>query len=199
VSIPSDGPAADWYGNPQAPGHERYWDGRNWTDHYRATPAQVAPAQSALACPICQSEDVKTFRLVHEHGTSTGTGTTTGWVAGNGNQAGHMATFATRTRTLTDAARRAAPPKKKYNGVVLIVIGALVSGIAAWLSSSLAVGGSGSFTSGVYVFIGVGILAILGGVILAVFESANNRGVPAAYAKWDRSWQCQRCGRVFTV
>jgi hypothetical protein len=203
VSNPSDSPAAGWYGNPQVPGQERWWDGRNWSEHFRTAPTPNAPArpsaQSSLACPVCQSEDVKTLRLIHEHGTSTGTGTTTGWVAGSGNQPGHIATFATRTKTLTDAARKAAPPKKRFNGVVLIVIGVLVAAIACGLGGTLALGSAGSYTSGVYIVVGIGILALLGGIILAVFDSAYNRTVPAAFAEWDRSWQCQRCGRVFHV
>jgi hypothetical protein len=192
-------PAAGWYGNPQIPGRERWWDGNAWTEHYRAETASAA-ALSSTACPACGSEDIKSLRIIHEHGTSTGRGISTGWVQGAGSQPGHLAQFNTTTRTVTEAARKAAPPRKRWNGIVLIVIGAVVAIIAAWLGSSLTADTDGTFTSGVIIVVAIGVLLVIGGFILTVFDAGYNRSVyPDAIARWDRSWQCQRCGKVFTI
>jgi hypothetical protein len=36
--------------------------------------------------------------------------------------------------------------------------------------------------------------------LIAMRDSAYNRDLyPDAHARWSRSWQCQRCGKVFLV
>jgi hypothetical protein len=197
-------PTAGWYGNPQDPARERWWDGNGWTEHYRAKPpttqatsAQGVTPRTSLACPSCCSEDVKTLQIIHAQGTSTGHGISTGWVQGAGAQPGNFAQFNTTTRTVTEAARKAAPPRKRWNGIVLLVIGAAVAIVAGSLGSTLFAGTEGIFTSGVFIVVVIGVLLVIGGFILAIFDAGYNRSVfPAAIAKWDRSWQCQRCGTV---
>jgi hypothetical protein len=31
--VDAGGPPAGWYADPEAPGHQRYWDGVRWTEH----------------------------------------------------------------------------------------------------------------------------------------------------------------------
>jgi hypothetical protein len=35
---PSGQVAAGWYPDPEVPGHVRYWDGAQWTDHRQPKP-----------------------------------------------------------------------------------------------------------------------------------------------------------------
>jgi hypothetical protein len=209
VSIASGNgqPPAGWYLHPQTPDHERWWDGAGWTEHYRpkaavaqATTSRPTGAQSSLACPNCASEQVKTLRIINAQGTSIGTGSTTGWVQGSGNQPGHMATFSTRTKIVTEAARSAAAPRKRFNGAALIVIGVVIAGAGSFIGYSLGKSGYGSSILDIAVAVIVGLIVILGGVVLALRDSTYNRNVyPGAYTRWDRSWQCQRCGTVFVA
>ena len=39
-------PSAGWYPNPSGAPGQRYFDGRDWTAHHRATPPQPMPAPS---------------------------------------------------------------------------------------------------------------------------------------------------------
>jgi hypothetical protein len=41
---------------------------------------------------------------------------------------------------------------------------------------------------------------MIGGVILTPLDLAYDRDLfPGEYAKWSRSWQCQRCSAGFSV
>ena len=42
----SSSPPAGWYPNPSGAPGQRYFDGRDWTAHHRATPLQPKPAPS---------------------------------------------------------------------------------------------------------------------------------------------------------
>ena len=199
-------PPAGWYTDSRAPGRERWWDGASWTEHSRDGRATgtVATAQrhTAQTCPACGSGDVKTLRAIRAQGTSTGTGTGTAWVQGTGSQPGHMETFSTRTTSYTNAARAAAPPAKRQNGLVLVVTGVIFAGLAGYigwtLASSASVPGWAVVVAIIAAVAGFGMM--IGGVILTPLDLAYNRDVfPGEYTKWSRSWQCQRCGTGFAV
>ena len=58
-------PAPGWYQNPQGPGL-RYWDGTQWTDHYRDAPEQqTEPAAAQFTDPSAPRH--------HEHHVRTPT------------------------------------------------------------------------------------------------------------------------------
>lgn len=196
-------PPAGWYPNEASPGQERWWDGNGWTEHSRAQ--QIAhvhgPGSSgtAVKCPRCGSDDAKTLRAVRDQGTSTGTGTATGWVSGSGDQPGHSANFHTTTTSYTAAARAAAPPRKHNNGIALIVAGpflGLIIGIAVvplWAGIQLS---AVAIVAAVLVPI---IVMIIGGVLLPNDIAYNRWVFPEEFQRWSRSWLCQRCGEVFAV
>ena len=187
------------------PGRERWWDGASWTEHYRAngasapnSPSAGATAKSSLVCPKCGSHDVKTLKMIYAQGTSTGTASTTGWVQGSGNQPGHMATFSTTTKSYTEAARAAAPPRKRFSGLALIITGVAVGGILGSLGYALGADNTfGNPTINVGIAIALGFSTIIAGVSVAMRDSGYNREeYPKASEQWNHSWQCQRCGTV---
>lgn len=196
-------PPAGWYADSTVPGQERWWDGQGWTEHSR--PQQVAhrrrPHSAALACPRCGSDNTKSLRAVREQGTSLGTGTSTGWVAGDGTNPGHSVTMTTRTTSYTAAAQSAAPPSKKQNGLILVVLGVVVGAFLSWAGWWF--GTSGTFgTTAVNLGLAgvIGITIVLVGIVLTPGDLVYNRDVyPGAFDRWSRSWSCQRCGDVFTV
>jgi hypothetical protein len=157
-----------------------------------------ASTQAVLACPNCGSQDVKTLKIVHAQGTSSGSAVTSGWSQGYGNQQGHSTTSASRINLSTKAARDAAPPRMKRDGAVLIVIGIVGGGVLAVLGYSFGTSNTfGNPTINVAVGIVIGLITIVAGVALAMRDSNYNRSeYPNALGKWDRSWQCQRCGTV---
>lgn len=208
-NAPENGlPPAGWYGDPQEPGLERWWNGVAWSEHGRAKDAaahsasvQPTASKSLRVCPTCGAEDVKTLKMIHDQGTSTGSATTTGWVQGTGNQSGLFGTFSTATKNYTEAAREAAAPRKRFNGVVLIVIGVVLAGVLSSIGYALGTDGAfGTPTLNIAIAVVVGLVIMIIGVSLAMRDSAYNRDVyPDAHARWTRSWQCQRCGTVFLV
>lgn len=196
-------PPAGWYADSTVPGQERWWDGQGWTAHSRQQ--QVVhghPSRSAvLTCPRCGSNTTKSLRAVREQGTSHGTGTSTGWVAGDGTDPGHSVTMTTRTTSYTAAAQSAAPPSKKQNGLILVVLGVIVGAFLGWAGWWF--GTSGTFGNAV-INLGlasvIGIAIILVGIVLTPGDLVYNRDVyPGVFDRWSRSWSCQRCGHVFIV
>ena len=51
MSYPNDAPAAAWYPDPQSPGHVRWWDGTNWTDHVSVPAPEVQAVAIESAKP----------------------------------------------------------------------------------------------------------------------------------------------------
>jgi len=201
-------PPAGWYFDSQTPGRERWWDGSRWGEHTRVeqrgtitAPHRRESRHSSLTCPACGSADVKTLKAIRAQGTTTGTGHSTGWVSGTDGQPGHSVSMTTRTTNYTAAAREAAPPSKRQNGVTLVVAGVLLGALLGWIGWWL--GSAGTFgdpalNMALAVVIGVALMAI--GVVLLPGDLAYNRDeFPAEVARWNRSWQCQRCGSGFVV
>ncbi len=195
-------PTAGWYVHPQEPGRERWWDGNGWTEHSRVTnavapgtPAQATQRPGTLACPTCGSQDAKTLKIINAQGTSKGSARTTGYL-----QNGGVASFSTSTSSSTSAARAAAAPRKKYNGIALIVIGLVVGVVLAWIGGQVGLSVFGSVRSSMLMALIIGVVIVIIGVVVALRDTGYNREVfPDALARWERSWQCQRCGSVFVV
>lgn len=154
------------------------------------------------ACPHCGSTDTTALKMVVANGTTRGItrGTTTGWIDGVGNQPGHTATFATiqSTTTVTTAAKEASPPRKRFNGLALILIGIAIGGFGTWIGHVLAVDNIGSPALNIGIAAVSGAVLLLLGAVLAVRDTSYNRDeYSGAFALWSRSWRCGRCGTVF--
>lgn len=196
-------PPAGWYADSTAPGHERWWDGRGWTDHSRPQRSDHPhrTSSASLTCPRCGSGNTKSLRAVREQGTSIGTGTATGWVAGDGTSPGHSVSMTTHTTSYTAAARSAAPPAKRQNGLILVVLGVVVGAFLGWAGWWFGTSGAfGTVLVNLALAAVVGIAIVLVGIVLTPGDLAYNRDVyPGMYDRWSRSWSCQRCGDVFVV
>ena len=85
---------------------------------------------------------------------------------------------------------------------MLVVAGVIIAGIAGWIGWMLANSGSIPVWAVLLAIVAAvaGFGMMIGGVILTPLDLAYNREVfPGEYAKWSRSWQCQRCGAGFAV
>ena len=196
-------PPAGWYPDTSAPGQERWWDGSAWTAHSRAQPVAHAhrpqSSSAAIRCPRCGSGDAKTLSAVREQGTSTGRGTTTGWVSGNGDQPGHSATFSTTTTSYTAAARAAAPPQKRQTGLILIVGSPLLAALLGVIWAMVLHSDQMTVVA-IAIAIVIAVAGVLIGCVLLPGDLTYNRNeFPEAFRRWSRSWSCQRCGEVFVV
>ena len=150
----------------------------------------------------CGSGDVKSLKAIRAQGTSTSTGTSTGWVQGSGSEPGHSVTLTSRSTAYTSAAYAAAPPSKRYNGIALVVAGIVAVGVACYLTTVVA--GSVDVPVWMVVFtvlVGLaGFGAMIAGVVVTPRDLSYNRDeFSSDYRKWDRSWQCQRCGTKYEV
>lgn len=210
MSNASGMPPAGWYRDPNDAGRERWWDGTSWGEHSRAeqatqtmTPPHAHSSRGgSISCPRCGSNEARTLSIVRAQGTSSGTGFSSGWVSGDGHSNGHSISMTTVTTSTTGAAASAAPPRKRYDGMVYVVLGLLLAlglglGLGIWLLSEGAI-----LIAGIFIFGGIigGGAAFIKAVFQVQLDAAYNRDeYPADLARWERSWQCQRCGDVFVV
>ena len=57
MSYPNDAPAAAWYPDPQSPGHVRWWDGTNWTEHVSVPANPMQSEQIAIEPAVPQIDE----------------------------------------------------------------------------------------------------------------------------------------------
>jgi len=158
---------------------------------------------ATLACPRCGSTDARTLRVIHEGGTSTSRGTATGWQQGYGSQPGHVTTYSVSSTRQTAAAKAAAPPRKRHNGVALIGLGIAVPILAVafyYLVSTSSPASAAAYFPAPVVGVIVGVALLVAGIVVAPRDSHYNSQVfPAALSRWEHTWACQRCGNRFVA
>lgn len=138
-----------------------------------------------MQCPTCNSDNVQKLKLIYESGThnTVGRSHTTGSVYGSGGGYGTMsASTTTRSKTQSIAAKNVAPPSKKsYTTTILLILAGLI--IIKFLEGGSVIG---------LILLGVG--AWLG----YTAYTHNKDKWPGAYNTWSKSWQCNKCGHVYT-
>jgi len=156
-----------------------------------STESQIVPESARLtnlACAKCGSAEVRRLSLIYQEGLAiiNTSSQTSGAAFGSGGGAsfGSASTRTTGTQQ-TALSKQAAPPAKKHT----ILWGAL----AAFLGF-LALGGLSDFSVSVLFFAG---LAVLAGRMSLKAKAYNATTFPELYARWERSFMCNRCGETF--
>jgi hypothetical protein len=125
-----------------------------------------------MQCPNCNSDQVQTFRMTYENGTTTRTGYMVGAGATRNNGqtglGGGAATMQGLSMTLT--AQRVAPPREQS-----------VSGLF-WIIS--------------VIFLPLLVIAFIRQIKAAKW---NKTEYPKLMAQWEKSWLCHKCGHTFTL
>ena len=155
-----------------------------------------ADAQVRYCCPTCGSENTQRLSTVYMSGVSRFSAVTSGfgWAGGPAGGSGR-----TEGTTQTQLSLLAAPPEKfrYWPGVGLIAVSPLLSALTAEGIRRIAGGfrltlrfddlATGSFF----------LLAIVAFLLLMKAFRYNRRTWPMLLLRWNMSFTCSRCGRVF--
>jgi hypothetical protein len=151
-----------------------------------------------LRCPNCKSTDLKKVSLAYQDGlqhVSTRTRLRGVVVGSDGPDmvVGRATTKGTRQTEIS----KALTPRKKWSYLKLLGWSILIFLSVGWIvfyvntitTNSLSVS---SFPLTIYVVLSGGIFVVL----FLVCWKHNHSAFPRQYARWDRSFICQRCGTV---
>jgi hypothetical protein len=125
-----------------------------------------------LMCPNCQSENIQSFQMVYEGGTSSNISQTSGLGVGmSGGRLGvGVGGATTRSTSMTLIAQKVAPPMKKNVPLWL------------WLVAVF--------------FIPLLLLPIF---LQTKYSRWNKQVWPQLYVAWENSWLCHKCGHSFSL
>ena len=187
----------------------------SWTVYCRAPPVrrqekpsvEIKPASpnvrqkrlEDLKCIGCGSDQVQSFRVIHEMGTTRlngrSSGSTSGLTLGG---SGGIGTFfgSTNTRLTgvqqSEAAQLASPPKRRDvdgpSGAIVLGILLIIAGIACGIG-----------VSGGWVLLSLaGVLTVGGGwLVYSSAEKWNREVWPQRHDRWSNSFRCLRRGAAF--
>lgn len=158
--------------------------------------SRSADTQVQYSCPTCGSEDTQRLSTVYMSGFSRFSAVTNGfgWAGGPAGGSGR-----TEGTSQTQLSLFAAPPAKRsyWPGVGLIAVSPLLSAVAAEgirrISGQMRLTfrfedlATGSFF----------VLAIVAFMLLMKTFRYNRRAWPMLLLRWNMSFTCSRCGRVF--
>ncbi len=155
-----------------------------------------ANAQVRYSCPTCGSENTTRLSAVYMSGVSRFSAVTSGfgWAGGPAGGSGW-----TEGTSQTQLSLLAAPPRKRsyWPGVGLIAVSPLISALAAE--------GLRRITGGVQLTLrfedlatgSFFVLAVVAFLLLIKAFAYNRRTWPMLLLRWNMSFTCSRCGRVF--
>ncbi len=139
-------------------------------------------------CPKCGGSAFKKVSFIYEEQRSTGTAksSTLGVGIGSSGAIGvGGASTSTHSVSVTDLARRVAPPAEQHPSGDLAGVGGVIIGLVIGLIG-------GSFVLGLFA-------AAIGGILLHSFLTAKygpkmKADYEGAYTKWDKQFLCLQCG-----
>jgi hypothetical protein len=151
-----------------------------------------------LHCPNCNSTDLKKVSLAYQEGlqrVSTRT-RVRGVVVGSDGPDLVVGRATTKGTQQTEISKVLTPPKKwsygKFLGwslVLFLSVGWIVFYVNTITKNSSTVS---SMPLTIYTVLSAGVFVLL----VVLFWKHNHSTYPRQYAKWDRSFICQRCGAV---
>lgn len=151
-----------------------------------------------MRCPKCNSEEYASLSVVYDAGLSDIRARTRGGGFAFGESAGTLS-FTARSRGTcqTRLSKLAAPPRKlRYRHVILwwiLGLGILywLFGYLVWLHELSAIRALTTFPDFAHAYSGLAVF------VLAVLWWYNRRVRPQRYRRWERSFMCARCGKIF--
>jgi hypothetical protein len=149
-----------------------------------------------LRCPHCDSTDLKRLALVYQAGSSQIRARTRlrGLIFGEGGPSVFTAGATTDGNQQSELAKSVAPPLK-WSYTRLVVRAALVT-VAAFIACVIFVIVStppvSTLPMKLYVFLAPAVFC----VCLFLTWRHNTLIFPRGFADWDRSFLCERCGKV---
>lgn len=136
-----------------------------------------------MTCPSCNSDNIQRLEVVYDQGTNQI----------NTTSRSHVRPFfgiipfaSAKTKTsgmsISNAAQKAAPPKKKTikGFVVLLVLGLFI------------VSGDQTRTAGT-------LMSVVGAVLIFLNVRYNMKEWPKLFETWERTWTCNKCGNRFVL
>ena len=168
-----------------------------------APPQSSQPRTSLPRCPTCGSDDVRSFRVLFESGTSTFAGSTT--TQGMGFDGGYgVAVSNTAGQQQSVIASSAAPPPAPGQGAGNKLGCALLAAVlpSFWVLTHLFPGPDDSPPPSDTAWVGW-VLVLLAVVAIALVYDVvqqynrDRETYPERLAAWERSWRCMRCGAAF--
>jgi len=151
-----------------------------------------------LQCPKCKSTDVKKVSLAYQEGlqhVSTRT-RLRGVVVGSDGPDVVVGRATTKGIQQTEVSKALTPPAKwsyiklfGWSALMFLSVGWIVFYVNSITTNSLSVS---SFPLTIYAVLSSGIFVF----IFLVYWKHNHSTFPRQYAQWDRSFICQRCGKV---
>lgn len=139
-----------------------------------------------MDCKNCGSDNTQRLEVVYDGGYSTTESTSYSIGLLGGNAGGGLGSARTTTNevSVSNLAKKAAPPEKltyRYL-IILIAIGALLVTKSSELNF--------------WFFFGL-LLIATGGYLVHFAYKFNKYRWPLQYAHWQRQWFCHKCGNIF--
>jgi predicted RNA-binding Zn-ribbon protein involved in translation (DUF1610 family) len=158
-----------------------------------AAPATAGQAAPSCRCPKCGSSDTARLQTIHEQGTTT--------------SIDDLMFGLTSGQTISDAAQRAAPPRRQSDSAAMAI--AICCVLAGLVLPVLIVSSDTYSTRAVPPLTGrFEVAAIILAFAIAIFAVTvstirkvrrwNSTIYPPLYTTWLRRWMCRRCGEIFT-
>jgi hypothetical protein len=151
-----------------------------------------------MQCPNCRSTDLKKVSLAYQEGLQHVNTRTRlrGVVVGSDGPDVVVGRATTKGMQQTDISKALTPPKKwsylrlfGWSALVFLSVGWVVFYVNTITKNSSSVS---SFPLTIYALVSAGVFVAL----FLVYSKHNQSTYPRQFAKWDRSFICERCGTV---
>lgn len=150
----------------------------------------------SISCPQCSSDSVQKASVIHEGGTSTSRGVSSGLGGGGGRLAVGVAHSSSQSQT--HLAQKFSPPRERVNAGILLIFPILLAvfGGFAVLIGLLAMSAFSSSQIAVILF---GAIFLVPGIVLFKFLTRKRGAYPQEMAAYEKLWYCHKCGSAFNA